>query len=83
MIASDEAAMNAQLKPCTPRAMTSIALVCAAPPAERGQREQDQRGDEHPALPELVGRPAAEHQEAGERDRVGVDDPLQLGRARS
>ena len=32
MIASDEAAMNAQLKPWTPRAMTSISLVVERPP---------------------------------------------------
>src|SRR5437763_2275642 len=33
MIASDDAAMNAQLKPWTARAKTSISWVCAAPPA--------------------------------------------------
>ena len=33
MIASDEAAMNAHEKPCTPRATISIVVSCAAPPA--------------------------------------------------
>ena len=33
--------------------------------------------------PEQVGRPAAEQQEAAERDRVGRDHPLQLRLARS
>ena len=47
---------------------------------ERGDREQDQGGHEHPPLPELVGGPAAQHQEAGERDRIRVDHPLQVGR---
>ena len=56
--------MNAQLKPWTPRAMTSISLVVESAADERREREQDERGDEHPPLPELVGRAAAEHQEA-------------------
>ncbi len=47
---------------------------------ERREREHAQRQHEHPALAEVVGGAAAEHQEAGERDRVGVDDPLQFGR---
>ncbi len=47
---------------------------------ERGEPEHEQRHHEHPALPEVVGGAPAEHQEARERDRVGVDDPLQFGR---
>ncbi len=47
---------------------------------ERGEPEQDQAGDERAALAEVVGRAPAEHQEAGERDRVCVDDPLQVRR---
>ena len=44
---------------------------------ERGEREEHQPEDEHPPATEQVGGAAAEQQEAGERDRVGVDDPLQ------
>jgi FtsZ-interacting cell division protein ZipA len=47
---------------------------------QRGQREQNQRRDERPALPEVIGRAATEHQEARERDHIGVDNPLQVGR---
>ena len=44
---------------------------------DRGQREQPGAGQEHAPAPEQVGRAAAEHEEAGERQRVRVDDPLQ------
>ena len=47
---------------------------------QRRDREQDQRRRERPPLPEVVGGAAAEHQEARERDRVRVDDPLQVSR---
>ena len=70
--------MNAPLKPWMARATTSISLVVESAAGERGEREQHQRGDERAPLPECVGRPTAEHQEAGEDDRVGVDDPLQV-----
>src|ERR1035441_10376355 len=46
---------------------------------ERGEREQEQPGDERAPPSEQVGGAPAEHQEAGEGDRVGVDHPLQLG----
>ena len=45
---------------------------------ERGEREQRQPGDEHAPAPDQVSGAAAEQQEAGERDRVSVDDPLQV-----
>jgi hypothetical protein len=49
------------------------------PANQRREREHEQPGDERPALAEQVGGAPAEHQKAGERDRVGVDDPLQVG----
>ncbi len=49
-------------------------------PGQRGEPEHEQRHHEHAALAEVVGRAPAEHQEAGESDRVGVDDPLQFWR---
>ena len=51
-----------------------------APPASEASANSSSASDERPALAEVVGGAAAEHQEAGERDRVGVDDPLQVGR---
>ena len=47
---------------------------------QRRQPEQDQRGHEHTPLSEPVRGAATEHQEPRERDRVGVDHPLEIGR---
>ena len=45
--------------------------------AERGcTGEAEQAGDERPLAAEQVGDPAAEQQQAAERERVGGDDPL-------
>jgi hypothetical protein len=45
--------------------------------AERGcTGEAEQAGDEGPFAPEQVGDPAAEQQQAAERERVRRDDPL-------
>ncbi len=46
---------------------------------QRGDREQDDPGDEDPLAAEDVAGPAAEQQQAAEGQRVGVDDPLQAG----
>ncbi len=45
----------------------------------RGQREHDQPGHEHAPAPEQVSQRAGRQQERGERERVGVDHPLQVG----
>jgi hypothetical protein len=47
---------------------------------QRGDREEAERRDEHAPLAEMIGRASTEQQEARERDRVRVDDPLQVGR---
>ena len=47
---------------------------------QRGGGEQQQPEDEHAPAAEEVGGAAAEQQEARERQRVGVDDPLQVDR---
>ncbi len=47
---------------------------------ERGQREQQERRHERAPLPEVIAGPPPEHQEAGERDRIRIDHPLQFGR---
>ena len=44
---------------------------------QRGGREQAEPGEEDAAAAEQVARPAAEQQQAAERERVGVDDPLE------
>ena len=54
------------------------ALAVGDAAGQRGEREQDEPGHEDAAASEQVGGPAAEQQEAGEGDRVGVDDPLQV-----
>ena len=80
MIASEQAAISAPAMPCRARAPISTPWLGAAPPTSEASAEQQQRQHERAPLPEVVGRAPAEHQEAGERDRVGVDDPLQAGR---
>ena len=49
-----------------------------SPPASEASANSSEAGDEHPALAEQVGGAAAQQQEAGEGQRVGVDDPLQV-----
>ena len=80
MIASEQAAIRAPPTPCAARASDQRRAVRREPAGQRGEPEHEQRHDEHAALAEVVGRAAAEHQEAGERDRVGVDYPLQFRR---
>ena len=80
MIASEVAAISAPAKPCAPRATISVAWSGARPPASDAAANRTSASDERPPLAELVRRAAAEHQESGERDRVRVDDPLQVVR---
>ena len=80
MIASEHAAIRAPARPCTARAPIEHLAVRRDAARQRGEPEQEQRRHEHPALAEVVGGAPAEHQEARERDRVRVDDPLQFGR---
>jgi hypothetical protein len=79
--------------PCTARAAISHAWSVAAlhraggdqpglaggqPAEQRGQREDQQPGDQDPAAPQQVAGPSAEQQQPAERHRVGVHDPLQV-----
>jgi hypothetical protein len=48
---------------------------------ERGGGEERDAGEEQAAAPEQVREASAQEQEAAEGQRVGVDDPLQVGRA--
>ena len=45
----------------------------------RGDREQDDPDHEEPPAAEEVGQRAGGQDARGERERVGVDDPLQVG----
>src|SRR6266540_1366915 len=53
-------------------------LRLGEPAHEGGEREERDADDEDAPAAEQVGRPAAEEQEAAERDRVGGDHPLQV-----
>jgi hypothetical protein len=44
---------------------------------QRGRREHQQARDEYPAAAEQVSGPPAQQQQPAERQRVGVDHPLQ------
>ena len=46
---------------------------------QRRQGEQRHPDQEHAPASQQVGRAASQHQESGERERVGVDHPLQAG----
>jgi len=49
---------------------------CARPPSRLNKVKAARAGEEDPASSEKVGGAPAEHEEAGEGERVGVDDPL-------
>jgi hypothetical protein len=48
---------------------------------QRAEREDDDAGGEHDPPPDAVGDHARREQESGERQRVRVDHPLQIGQA--
>lgn len=55
--------------------------VLREPARETGGGEEREPDQEDPLAPEEVGGPAAQQQESGEGQRVGVDHPLQPGLA--
>ena len=69
---------SAAPRPCTARAAISWPLGLREAAGQRGEREQDEAGDEQPAAAEQVGHAAAQQQEAAEGERVGVDDPREV-----
>ena len=80
LVSSDSVAgmMNAAPAPITARAVTSWPTPPAnAAPAERDSEDGEAEQQRAPA-PEAVAERAREQQQAGEHERVGVDDPLQL-----
>ena len=54
--------------------------VLGQAPECRGGGEADEADHEHPLAPEVVGDAAAEEQQAGEREGVGGEHPLAVGR---
>ena len=54
------------------------ALALRQPADQRCAGEQQQAGDEDAPSPQQVGRAAAQEQEAGEGQRVGIDHPLEV-----
>ena len=74
--------MMAPPTPCTARARLSMSGRGRQPADQRGDREDDQADGEDLAPPVDVAGHARGEQEGGQRQRVGVDDPLQVGEAR-
>ena len=63
--------------PWSARAATSVPGDGRDRAEQRGAGEEQGAGEEHAPAAEEVGRAPAEQQEAGEGERVGVQDPLQ------
>ena len=73
---------GARMAPPTPwaaRAAISQAPLWARPPSRLKRVNTSEPEHEHPPPTEQVGRPPAQHQEAGEGQGVGVDHPLLPG----
>ena len=79
MIESAAGEMSAAPRPCSARKPISIPDVVAMPFEERRGGEDHEPDEEEPLPSEEVAGAAAEQQEAGEDERVRVDDPLQAG----
>ena len=62
--------------------MSSVDDVPRGAAQERGDAEDDDAGREDEPAPVAIGERAGGEDERGERDRVGVDDPLQPRQAR-
>ncbi len=79
MIDSVAGIISAEPMPCTARQATS--QVSLGREADRGARggEDDDAGEEDFAPPEQVAEAPAGDEQHGERQRVGVDGPLQRG----
>ena len=78
-IARLAAEITAAPKPWIARAPIRTRLAVGERAAERGDGEEADADQEDLAAGEEVGGAAGQHQEAGEGERVGVDDPLQAG----
>src|SRR5439155_943346 len=72
---ANNARISAELHPFL---FASVGAV-REPARKRGRGEDDEAGDEDEAPPEQVCELAAREQQHAERQRVGVEDPLELG----
>ncbi len=79
MIESVAGATIAPPNPCSARAAISRLRESASAHASEDSVNSATPDEEHSPAAEQVGRAAAQHQESGERQRVGVDHPLQAG----
>ena len=77
MMVSVAGESTAPPRPCSARAAVSSPEFWARPPSRLAREKSAQPAEEDLALAEEVGEPAAEQQEAGEREHVTVHDPLQ------
>ena len=79
VVTSDSAvgATIAPPTPCSARAASDQALRRGKSASQRREREQDDAGDEHPAAAKNVSGPPTEQEQPAERQRIGVDHPLQ------
>ena len=78
MIDSVAGFISAAPTPCTTRAPISTLALFAKPQKNDERGEDDEPGDEHPAASEHVGELSAGEEQHAERQRVAVDDPLEL-----
>ena len=67
--------------PCRARAAMSSSVVGASPPRSEASDEQREARLEDAQPTAYVAQPAAEEQQAAEREGVGVEDPAERGRA--
>ena len=73
--------MIAAPMPCTAREALSITMSVAAAQASEATVKMEEADREHRAATDAVGERAGRQHDGGERERVGVDDPLQAGEA--
>ena len=76
---SATAETTAAPRPCTARAPIRSSCEFARPQASEASGEERRPDQEQAPVPEEVAEPAAEQQEAAEREQVGVDDPGERG----
>ena len=81
--ASEVANIIAPPMPWSPRATFSSRGRSGQPAEERGEDEEQQAGHENPPPAQQIGDRAGREQQRGERQRVRVDDPLQILEARA
>ena len=83
MIDSVAGMMNAPPMPMSARVKISVVGRSARTPTERADAEDGQADGEEAVATEPVAEAAGGEQQAGEHERVGVDDPLQLAGGRA